>query len=291
MTVSSDPNDIRRTELGYFLRSKRRQLNPEDVGMPGGGRRRTPGLRREEVAVLANVGVSWYAQLEQGKDITPSSGVLASIADALKLNPLERAHLEQLSGQRDFGFSSIDCAKNENVQRIVSSLGDLPAVCLDRYMNVFAANPLAAYLFDCTVGRNCLESFFVETDNYDKYQSRSDTAQMLVSQFRRNAARYPGDLRFADIARSLSHQSADFAELWSAYTVGSDLRLQLIYTDDAIGSVNFESTTLEVSGETDLNVLVYLPRVEEGSADVWNSVRQSFAAQGNLDSLALSLSA
>src|SRR5918912_3953824 len=93
-------DEQRRQDLADFLRTRRMRLAPEQVGLPRGGRRRTPGLRREEVAQLANVGVSWYTLLEQGRDIHPSREVLQSIADALQLTPVERRHLFVLADQQ-----------------------------------------------------------------------------------------------------------------------------------------------------------------------------------------------
>src|SRR5437588_2620176 len=90
---------VRRGELAAFLRSRRERITPEQVGLPPGGRRRTPGLRREEVAQLAGVGVTWYTWLEQGRDIHASDQVLAAIAATLQLDPYERAHLYTLAGQ------------------------------------------------------------------------------------------------------------------------------------------------------------------------------------------------
>src|SRR5512143_2715826 len=91
----------RRQALADFLRTRRARLQPGDVGLPPRGRRRTPGLRREEVAELANIGVSWYTLLEQGQDVHPSRQVLASLAQALRLTPAERRHLFLLAQQDD----------------------------------------------------------------------------------------------------------------------------------------------------------------------------------------------
>src|SRR5688500_12248072 len=101
MDISGLPVDARQrrsSEIREFLRSRRSRLTPEDVGMPASGGRRTPGLRREEVAVLAGVGVSWYTWLEQGREINVSAGVLDAIARVLRLDPAEREHLYLLSG-------------------------------------------------------------------------------------------------------------------------------------------------------------------------------------------------
>ncbi|QIK64272.1 helix-turn-helix domain-containing protein [Leucobacter viscericola] len=278
MTITDYETD-QREALGSFLRAKRQQLNPVDVGLPAGGRRRTPGLRREEVAVLANVGVSWYTRLEQGRDISPSDAVILAIADALRLNGFEREYLMQLSGRQGNQPEPIDCRRHKNVQRILQNLNELPAVCLDRYMNVFATNTLAATLFGCEVGRNSLETFFREQQCSQKFRDHSNTAAMLVSQFRRNAARYPGDPRFANISRELTKSSPHFAQLWSDHTVGAELIFGLRYCDDVHGTVDFDSTTLSVAGENDLRVIVYLPQGDDNAEARWEAIRTSVTQQ------------
>lgn len=273
----STTDTARREALGSFLRAKRQQLSPEDVGLSTGGRRRTPGLRREEVAVLANVGVSWYSRLEQGRDITPSSAVLAAIADALCLNVFEREYLTQLSTRQDLAATEIDCGRYRNIEQILQNIDGLPSVCLDGQMNVFACNPLANQLFGCTPGQNALESFFSAQRDPKKYRDQDNTAAMLVSQFRRNAARRPGDPTFAALAEKLSERSPLFDQLWSDHTVSTELVFQIRYTDDTHGTVNFDSTTLSVVGEDDLQVIVYLPQGDAAIDGSWAAIRTSLA--------------
>src|SRR6202789_2989049 len=95
----SDPASLRRREFGAFLRSRRERLTPAEAGLPDGFRRRTPGLRREEVALVAGVGATWYTWLEQGRDVRPSNEVLAALGKALKLDPAEKRHLFILAGR------------------------------------------------------------------------------------------------------------------------------------------------------------------------------------------------
>ncbi len=97
MDMKVATGDTRRRELANFLRTRRERLTPEDVGLPQGQRRRTPGLRREEVALLAGVGATWYTWLEQGRDVRPSVEVLSALSQALKLDPDEHQHLFWLS--------------------------------------------------------------------------------------------------------------------------------------------------------------------------------------------------
>lgn len=276
-TDGPDTDSARRNALGSFLRAKRQQLSPEDVGLPSGNRRRTPGLRREEVAVFANVGVSWYSRLEQGRDISPSPAVLTAIAEALRLNAFERDYLTQLSTRQDPSPTAIDCGRYRNVQEILQNIEGLPSVCLDGQMNVFACNTLANQLFGCAPGQNALESFFAAQRDPKKFRDQGNTAAMLVSQFRRNAARRPNDPAFAALAESLSTRSPLFEQLWSDHTVSTELVFQLRYTDETHGTVNFDSTTLTVVGEDDLQVIVYLPQGDAAVDGSWAAIRSSLA--------------
>src|SRR6266540_1325024 len=133
----------RRTELASFLRSRRERIRPEDVGLPPGGRRRTPGLRREEVAQLAGVGVTWYTWLEQGRDINVSTQVLDAISRTLRLDRLERNHLYTLAGV-PIAPGAVECSVlTRPALRILEQLAPYPASVLNRRYDVLACN--AAY--------------------------------------------------------------------------------------------------------------------------------------------------
>src|SRR5690348_8496276 len=148
MRNGSIETDPRRKELSDFLRTRRARINPSDVGLLNGSRRRTPGLRREEVALLANIGVTWYTRLEQGLPINVSPEVLASIAGALQLTSREREHLFLLAGH---GIVETSVAETERVsevlQRVLDALDPSPAVIRGRRYDVLAWNRSAVALF------------------------------------------------------------------------------------------------------------------------------------------------
>ena len=130
---------IRRRELAAFLRSRRERISPEQIGVPPGGRRRTPGLRREEVAQLAGVGVTWYTWLEQGRDINPSELVLESIARTLLLDRHEQEHLFALAGLAARGPSSeLATPLPAAVQVLLDQLDPLPAGVLNARYDILA---------------------------------------------------------------------------------------------------------------------------------------------------------
>src|SRR5712691_4962288 len=132
----------RRSELADFLRKRREALKPDEVGLPNGGRRRTPGLRREEVAQLAGVGTTWYTWLEQGRDVRASLDVLESISKALRLTPAERRHLILLGrGEQAPQLCAPAEKVSPPVKRLIQNLGTNPAYLLGRRMDILAWNP------------------------------------------------------------------------------------------------------------------------------------------------------
>src|ERR1700728_2823820 len=145
--ATADPAACRR-EAGGFLRSRRERLTPPDVGLPKGFRRRTPGLRREEVAMLAGVGTTWYTWLEQGRDVRPSGEVLSALAGALRLDPTERRHLLVLYDRptpdpRPAGAERVD----EPLRRMLDSLTGQPAFVFGRRWDVLAWNRAAEVIY------------------------------------------------------------------------------------------------------------------------------------------------
>src|SRR5437588_5494648 len=139
---------VRRGELAAFLRSRRERIKPEDVGLPPGGRRRTPGLRREEVAQLAGVGATWYTWLEQGRDVRASFDVLEAISRALGLTPAERTHLIRLGR----GEEAPPCKPppervSPTVRRLIENLGPSPAYVIGRRWDYLAWNRAACAVF------------------------------------------------------------------------------------------------------------------------------------------------
>ncbi|GAB2542299.1 helix-turn-helix domain-containing protein [Brachybacterium huguangmaarense] len=131
-------DSVRSAELGRFLRSRRDRLSPADVDLPDGPRRRVPGLRREEVAVLANIGVTWYTWLEQGRAVHASEQVLEAIADALLPNPVERAHLFQLGGHADRALEPGLGEVDSRIRDLLDDVAPSPAVVLDNLADVVA---------------------------------------------------------------------------------------------------------------------------------------------------------
>ena len=218
----------RRVELGSFLRARRERISPEAVGLPGGGRRRTPGLRREEVAQLAGVGITWYTWLEQARDINVSAPVLDAIARALRLDQRERAHLFTLSATVDLEAQSRLCsALAPGYQLFLDQLDPFPAVALSWRYDILAYNTAYRFLRG-DLGeippeeRNFLWLFFTHPDYRDFVEDRDNGARHAVAKFRTHLATHLGDPLGHELVGRLLAASPFFAEIWSQHDVAPD---------------------------------------------------------------------
>ncbi|MGW4737622.1 helix-turn-helix transcriptional regulator [Nocardia xishanensis] len=251
-----------REELRHFLRTRRARLGPSDVGMPVTGRRRTPGLRREEVAVLAGVGVSWYTWLEQGRDITVSTEVLDSIADVLRLSGPERAHLYLLAGLNPppaLDVSGVEVTPE--VRQLLDAWGRRPAVVRDRYWNVLAYNDMARAVFGYDgTGHNCLITYFTSPRYLAMDERWAAAAPAVVAAYRADAALFPGDPEFRRVVADLASASAEFAELWERHEVGVPVQAVNALRHPEAGDLFFDATTLTVADHPDWSLVLYNPQ-------------------------------
>jgi transcriptional regulator with XRE-family HTH domain len=215
----------RRAELASFLRARREHITPEDVGLPGGGRRRTPGLRREEVAQLAGVGVTWYTWLEQSRDINVSAPVLDAIARALRLDQRERAHLFTLSATVDLEAEARRCsALAPGYQLFLDQLDPFPAVALSWRYDILAFNTAYRFLHGDLEEippeeRNFLWLFFTHPDYVDFVEDRDGGARLAVARLRTHVASHLGDPLGQELVSRLLAASPFFAEIWSQHDV------------------------------------------------------------------------
>jgi transcriptional regulator with XRE-family HTH domain len=221
--LAPPPSAARRTELADFLKHRRAQVTPESAGLEANGRRRTPGLRREEVAQLAGVGLSWYTWLEQGRDIKPSPQVLDALARALRLDVAERAHVFHLA-RVELPLPAGDYPREAppELRAVVDGLMPNPAYLIGPRADVLAWNRVAARVIGeptaAPDGRlNLLWWLF--TSDEPRGEQRRMTARATLARFRAEHARRIGDPDFAALVEALDEGSPEFRALWPRHEV------------------------------------------------------------------------
>ncbi|WP_189174249.1 helix-turn-helix transcriptional regulator [Streptomyces lasiicapitis] len=254
----------RRVELRDFLMSRRARVTPADAGLPeGGGRRRTPGLRREEVAVLAGVGASWYQWLEQGRDISVSPQVLDAVARVLKLSGTERRHLYVLAGlnppvpQAEEGAADM-C---DGLRRLIDTWMPYPAHIMDRYYNCVVYNDAAALVLGMRpeTTQNCILDFFTDPMYRSRSVSWEQNAAALVAQFRSACSEHPGDEGFAELLSRLHESGAEFTSLWERQDIRPAGQVHKELDHPLVGILHVESTALKVPARPDLTIVLHTP--------------------------------
>ncbi|MFD3564724.1 helix-turn-helix transcriptional regulator [Streptomyces sp. NPDC058686] len=251
----------RREELKHFLRTRRERLRPEDVGLPPGARRRTPGLRREEVAMLAGIGASWYTWLEQGRDIKVSEQVVDSISRTLLLDAVERDHLYRLVGMNPPQRTADDLADTAQLTALLEGWMPSPAYVIDRCWDIVGLNRAAGLVFGFGErDTNCLMSFFTNPAFRARHRYWAEVAPGLVSEFRRDAARYPEESRFASISRRLMEESKEFAELWSRYELTAKNQGVKAIDHPRAGFLIFDHSVLEIPDRPGIRLMLHTAR-------------------------------
>jgi transcriptional regulator with XRE-family HTH domain len=221
--VTPPPSEARRSELAEFLRHRRELVRPESAGIEPNGRRRTPGLRREEVAQLAGVGLSWYTWLEQGRDIKPSAQVLDALARVLRLNPAEHAHLFHLARvELPLPAGDYPRAAPPELSALVEALLPNPAYLLGPRTDVLAWNGAARVVIgvpaEAPDGRpNLLWWLFTSEEPHG--ETWRETARNTLARFRAEHARRIGDPDFDALIEALGECSADFRAWWPRHEV------------------------------------------------------------------------
>lgn len=213
-----------RRELGAFLRSRRERMTPAEAGLPTTGRRRTPGLRREELALLAGISATWYTYLEQGRDIRPSEQVLAALAAALRLEGYERDHLFRLAGHAPTGEASPDLEPlTPEVAAVPLLLQPHPAYLIGATYQVLSHNRAAEELFPGLTGGHRPPNFvrwvFTEPLAREVLVDWEPDARGLLARLRGLAGRHPTDPRFTRLIEELHQASPEVRAWWPQYDV------------------------------------------------------------------------
>ena len=257
----------RRAELAAFLRSRRERISPEQAGLPPGYRRRTPGLRREEVAQLAGVGVTWYTWLEQGRPINASSQVLTAVAQTLKLDQAELAHLFRLADVADLPADPAvqPCPQvPSEVQAIMDGLVPMPACVLNERYDLLGWNEAYAALWPGVTGavpgeRNILWLNFTYPECCHPYVSRHEQLGRLVAQFRGNYGRHVGEPNWTGFIERLQAVSPQFAKLWAEHDVASPVSYIKVFRHPAYDRLAMTSTSFGVLSVPGTRMVVYNP--------------------------------
>ncbi|GAA1908946.1 helix-turn-helix transcriptional regulator [Streptomyces sodiiphilus] len=240
--------------------ARRAQVPPSRVGLPDAGKRRTPGLRREEVALLAGVGVSWYTWIEQGRAENVSGEVLDSIARVLMLNDNQRLYLRHLAGVQANYPVPMTTPKAENLQPFVDNWSPNPAYIADHRWNVVIANEAARILLGIRSERyNVLEEFFTSKHVRAAYPAWEQIAPSVVARFRSRAAQHTGDKELQAMVEALASTSPRFAELWEQRDVMEDSCGPEYLTHPATDDLHFTRTALDFTQRIALRMTVYLP--------------------------------
>jgi len=257
-------DEIRRQELSDFLRNRRGRIAPADVGLPETNRRRTPGLRREEVAQLAGVSATWYTWLEQKRPIGVSSGVLDSLARVLRLDPAERMQLFQLALRQPVLESP---SKRETVSPLIRRLLDqtdpVPAFVIGRRWDVLAWNRAAlAFFFDFeqvpSNERNTLWLIFTSSTLRSLLVDWRSRGQDTVARFRADYGRHAGDAHFVQLVERLKSVSPEFAQWWPRHDILPMTEGRNAYDHPQVGRMMVENTMFSVVDNPELRLVVFL---------------------------------
>jgi transcriptional regulator with XRE-family HTH domain len=261
----------RRAELGGFLKARRAKLRPEDVGLPPGPRRRTPGLRREEVALLAGVGVSWYTWLEQGRPINASWQVLDAVAGSLQLDGAERWHLYRLAEAMPLRAWAKATVIPEAVRDVLRSLDPLPAVLINGRFDIIETNDAHEEMFwnwhslPC-VHKNLLWCAITEPRAREIFLNYDEEIPYMVARVRAAYAQHIGDPEWDEDIRRLAVLSREFADLWARHEVAGPAPRTLQFRHPDAGLMTLTRTELDVTAVADLRIAAYSPADDETRA-------------------------
>jgi transcriptional regulator with XRE-family HTH domain len=245
--------------LGDFLRARREALKPQDVGLPEYGRRRVPGLRREEVALLAGVSSDYYIRLEQGRENSPSPQVLEAVAQALKLDAESADHLNRLClapSQRphDAGGAEV----SPQLLQLMDGWEHTPAFVLGPALDILAGNSLATALhsgFDAF--DNLARNVFVDPVGREFYQEWERAAHSCVAELRAAYGHDPDSARIAEVVGELSAESEEFAGIWRLHDVKSKSQEGKHLKHPDVGDLHIAFAAFTVNGAPHQQLVVY----------------------------------
>ncbi|MHB8542827.1 MAG: helix-turn-helix transcriptional regulator [Leptospirales bacterium] len=260
--------DPSRKELGRFLRSLRERSSPGESGFSGGGRRRTPGLRREELAQLIGISPTWYSWIEQGRPVSVSQGVLERLSEVLRMTDAQRQYLFELSGKTTKntdpspGSDPLPPAVVSIVRRETG-----PAYLLDADWNAILWNKPAEALFSGWLGekaekRNLLEYMFLEPEARTLVIEWEDRARRLIADFRADCGRRLENSPFPELLDSLQSRSPEFRSFWQTLDVSWRTAGAKLFRHPTLGILEYEQATFRLIDRRDLKLTILVPKEE-----------------------------
>lgn len=259
--------DIRLEALSDFLKTKRSKIQPQMVGLPVGSRRRTAGLRREEVAQLAGVSTTWYTWLEQGRDIKVSISVLDAVADALQLNLDERKYVYGLAFEE--GGSFFPKEEEEGMitpalEKILKELRYCPSIITDRRSFIVGWNEAAKQVFldfekIPLENRNLIELVFSRKELRALAVNWEDFVKGFISIFRTYLGQYMADEWYGKFIEEMKKNYPDFNKMWNESEISSAPEMLIEFRHSKAGKMIYNLTSLQVHGANDLRCSIYTP--------------------------------
>ncbi|RZU13648.1 Xre family transcriptional regulator [Kribbella rubisoli] len=247
--------------LGEFLQTRRARVGPEDVGLRPGQDRRVTGLRREEVALLANVSVDYYIRLEQGRAGNPSVAVLTAVADALRMDQAERDHLRSLACAAPPAVPP-KAPVRPQLKAMLDAMQDVPAIVVDRLSNVLAWNCAATAViadFEDPTQRNLARLYFVDPSSREFYADWETVAEDAAALLRRASAEYADDAELAALVEELRTASPDFERFWLSQNVQNRSHCPKTLNHPLAGRLTFALESLQLPGDDGQFVITYTP--------------------------------
>ncbi|MFC9506924.1 helix-turn-helix domain-containing protein [Streptomyces sp. NPDC057002] len=260
--------DVRRHELAAFLRSRRERIAPEQVGLPRGRRRRTPGLRREEVAQLSAVGVTWYTWLEQARDIQVSVQVLDALARALLLDPGERAHLFRLAGAADPTPATTCPSVTPAMRALLEQVEPFPACLQNSRYDILAYNRTYGLLL-CDLdtvppeNRNCMVLSYTHAEWQSSIVHLEETQRLMAARFRAAMAGHLTEPAWKMLLKRLRTESPEFRTAWDRHEVVSHRTKRKEFLNRHVGRVTVDHTDLWLTPGAGPRIVTYVPADEE----------------------------
>jgi transcriptional regulator with XRE-family HTH domain len=255
--------------LGSYLRARRELVTPQQAGIPQVGVRRVPGLRREEVAMLAGISADYYLRLERGRDRNPSGQVLESLARVLQLDDDHVAHLQTLVAEapRQRRRRPDEETPPSGAVKLLDALVQ-PAFIEGPYFDVLASNGLARALSPgLAAGRNQLRDLFLDEDQQDLHPDWRDVTECFVANLRQVVGNAVDDPRFVELTRELSEASPRFRQLWALHEVRGQRGTLIRFDHPQVGELTLNRERLEISGAEGLMLVVFHPDAGSSDAD------------------------